>query len=302
MHMSEFTPFPRLSKMSVAISTSQMRKLKLRKASGLSWDPQLHADRLGWKRRVWWLRKMCASPLLCHLSWCKRVPVWKGGGRLEKDLCICHLGTEEVLAKPDPAAQVRSLGLRATWGQRGLGSCLLAPPLTAHASGQPACLLLAALTGWDWDQFVGAISALRQCLSHLPWCYREKKGGASHLPGAWRHGEKGQWWMEASTQRSLLVWLSSAQLLPRGLSPMRSSPTTSFKRTLTRGRTGLPSFETCEPKGLHPLLAARSSKDKPQVELSGIRASEVPRSFCTNPGDGFYLLPNWTNARGPLKP
>lgn len=66
--------------------------------------------------------------------------------------------------------------------------------------------------------------------------------------------------------------------------------------------TGLPSFETCEPRGLHPLLAPWSSKEKLQIELSRIRASEAPRSFHTNPGDGFYLLPNLTNARGPLKP
>lgn len=89
--------------------------------------------------------------------------------------------------------------------------------------------------------------------------------------------------------------------LPQGPLPHEIISHHQFQKDAHSG-TGLPSFETCEPKGLHPLLAPRYSKDKLQVELSRIRASEAPRSFCTNPGDGFYLLPNWTNAHGPLKP
>lgn len=76
--------------------------------------------------------------------------------------------------------------------------------------------------------------------------------------------------------------------LPQGPLPREIISHHKFQKDAHSG-AGLPSFETCEPKDLHPLLAPRSSKDKLQVELSRIRASEAPRSFCTNPGDANWI-------------
>ena len=159
IHVSEFTPFPQLSKMSVAVSISQVRKLKLSKASRFILGPtapcgqaRVETKSVGTQKDV-----LFTSLLLC-LTWCKKVHVWKEGGWLKRDLCIYHLGTEDILAKPDLPAQVRSLGLRAVWGQRGPASCLLAPPLTAQASGHPACLSLPSwLTGTGTNLWVPSV-------------------------------------------------------------------------------------------------------------------------------------------------
>lgn len=95
----------------------------------------------------------------------------KKGGRLESDLFIYWLGTEEILEKPDPQAEGRRQWASELCGVRGGPSwlrpspLLLQPKATGHSRPVSS---LAFLISWDWDQFVDAFGVLRQCLSHRP--------------------------------------------------------------------------------------------------------------------------------------
>lgn len=90
-------------------------------------------------------------------------------------------------------------------------------------------------------------------------------------------GQKG----EASVRRSLLVWLSLTSLFPRDLSPMRSSPSTDFKKV---GSLLFINLRASHPS--HSLVFPRDSKERIQAELSRNRASKEDRSSCTIPGEG----------------
>lgn len=97
----------------------------------------------------------------------------KEGGRLERDVFIYWFGTEDILEKPDPQAQ--GIGPRASelCGVRGRPSWLpLSPLLLQPKAAGPSLPVssLALLISWDWDQFVDAFGALKQCLSHPPRC------------------------------------------------------------------------------------------------------------------------------------
>lgn len=74
----------------------------------------------------------------------------KEGGRLERDLFIYWLGTEEILEKPDPQAQGRRPWASELCGVRGGPSCHLLPPSHSPKPQDTACqspLLPSSLAG-----------------------------------------------------------------------------------------------------------------------------------------------------------
>lgn len=89
---------------------------------------------------------------------------------MERDLFIYWFGTEEILEKPDPQAQGMGPWAASCVGsEEGLAACLLLPSSQPKATGPSLPVSsLAFLISWDWDQFVDAFGALRQCLSHPP--------------------------------------------------------------------------------------------------------------------------------------
>lgn len=93
------------------------------------------------------------------------------GQRVERELFIYCLGTDKILEKPDPRAQGMRPWASKLCGVRGGPSWLPPSPLLSQPKATGHSLpvsSLAFLISWDWDQFVDAFSALRQCLSHLP--------------------------------------------------------------------------------------------------------------------------------------
>lgn len=93
----------------------------------------------------------------------------KEGGKQQRNLFIYHLGTEETLEKPDPQVQGRRPWALDLCGVRGAWlAASFSPPLAAQATGHSLPVSsLAFFISWDWDQFVDAFGAPRQCLSHL---------------------------------------------------------------------------------------------------------------------------------------
>lgn len=111
---------------------------------------------------------LLTSPSRCFdLMWEKGM-YGNEGGRLERELFIYWLGTEEILEKP---AQGMRPWASKLCGVRGGPSWPPPPPLLSQPKATGHSLpvsSLAFLINWDWDQFVDAFGALKQCLSHLP--------------------------------------------------------------------------------------------------------------------------------------
>lgn len=105
-------------------------------------------------------------------------------------------------------------------------------------------------------------------------------------------GQKG----EASVRRSLLVWLSLTSLFPRDLSPMRSSPSTDFKKV---GSLLFINLRASHPS--HPLVFPGAPRKESRQNSAGIGPARRTGLLVLTQVRGYHLLQNLTNARGPLK-
>lgn len=105
-------------------------------------------------------------------------------------------------------------------------------------------------------------------------------------------GQKG----EASVRRSLQVWLSLTSLFPRDLSPMRSSPSTDFKKV---GSLLFINFRASHPS--HSLVFPGAPRKEARQNSAGIGTARRTCFLALTQVRGYHVLQNLTNARGPLK-
>ena len=127
IHMSELTSSSQLSKMSVTVSISQMRKLKLREVKQFILGPTALCGQAGMETKIFWTQKdlLLTSPLFC-LIWCKKVHVWEGGREAGERPVYLPPWNRRNFRKAWPTGPGQeTLGLRAVWGQRGLAGGLL---------------------------------------------------------------------------------------------------------------------------------------------------------------------------------